>query len=147
MSNDSDQSILDYDKSVLDTLTHIENIQVTFSLQSYASAGAIFLAHFANPDKISIGVTALLVLVVGLVFLSAIWSNGYRYKILFNMHRIARDEWLKKQKDLRSALYRDSACKKYLTSKSPISTWPMLVINALPALSAIVVYLYPRIIG
>jgi hypothetical protein len=72
--------------------------------------------------------------------------------MLFNVHRIVRDEWLKKQKGLRIALYDDNACKAYLTSTLPSRTlWPLYVINALPAVSAIVavalVYFWPSKFG
>ena len=139
--------LLDYDNSLVEALKHIEDIQVKFSLQNYASAGAVFLAHF-TAIKLNIEITAFLVLVLGLVFLCAICSNNYRYKRLYDVHRIVRGHWLKEQEGLRNALFSDAKLEKFLTT--PLSFWsflPMLVINALPALSAAVVYYRPGLIA
>jgi hypothetical protein len=138
---DAMSELLDYDKSVVETLKHIEDILVKFSLQNYASAGAVFLAHY-NTDKLSLEITVLLVFVLGVVFLSAIASNVHRYRLLHGLHRIVRGQWLKQdaQRDLQNALSQDPALEKYLTN--PFSPWfflPVFVINALPALSALLV--------
>jgi hypothetical protein len=114
--------LLDYDRSIVDTLKHIEDILVKFSLQNYASAGAVFLAHY-NTNKLSPRMTVLLFFVIGVDFLSAIASNVPRYRLLYRLHRIVRGQWLKRdaQRNLQNALSQDPALEKHLTN--PFSPW------------------------
>ena len=139
--------LLYYDNHLVEALKHIEDIQVKFSLQNYASAGAVYPTHF-TAIKLDIGTIAFLVLVLGLVFLCAICSNYYRYKRLYDIHRIVRGRWLNEQKELRNALFSDAKLKEFLTTPLSFRSFlPMFVINALPALSAAVVYYRPSAIG
>ena len=72
--------LFDYGKSIVDLLKHIEDILVKYSLQNYASAGAVFLAHYTA--KLPLAFAGLLVIALGLVYLLAIWANARRYAIL-----------------------------------------------------------------
>jgi hypothetical protein len=79
-------------------------------------------------------------IVLGGVFLWAIWFNLKRYTLVFRMHQIARDQWLKEQKKLRDALCEDEDCRKNLTT--PVSfwkyNWPTITVNSLPIVAAII---------
>ena len=130
--------VLDYDKTIIETLHHIEDVLVKFALQNYAAAGGVFLAFFAA--KLPLRVAAPTVVVLGLVFIWAIWSNVERYKLFWKMHRIVRDDWLAGQSQLRTAFRADADCERYVTTRTlPSLTFvPMYVVNVLPALAAVV---------
>jgi hypothetical protein len=100
---------LDYDKLLLETIRHIEDINVKFALQNYAAAGAIFLAHYTGHIT-SVTLTALAVVGVSLVFTVAICFNLRRYDLFWCMHRITRDSWLT-DLPLRQALRSDQKCE------------------------------------
>jgi hypothetical protein len=129
---------LDYDNAVIMSIHHIEDICVKFALQNYASAGAVFVAYFT--DKISLGITVLVVIGLAVVFTIAIVFNIVRYSLFWKLHRIARNRWLQGQTELRAALFADPACKKYLEMEEIpfISFAPVVVINLLPAVAALV---------
>jgi hypothetical protein len=95
--------VLDYDKSIIGMLQHIENVLVTYSLQNYATAGAVFVVYYTQKDVPRwVSVTAIIVL--GAVFLLAIIANAYRYTVIYRMHKIIRDRWLlTEQTELRNA--------------------------------------------
>ena len=113
--------VLNYDKSTLESLRHIEDIMLKFALQNYAAAGAVFLAYIT--DKMPFRYTALMVFVLGVVFTLAIWANISRYRLLWKLHRIARDNWLAEQTALRNAFRADADCETYLTT----TTLPLLL--------------------
>jgi hypothetical protein len=129
--------ILDYDKTIIGTLHHIEDILVKFALQNYAAAGAVFLAYFTA--KLPLRFAAPVVVVLGLVFIWAIWYNVERYKLFWKMHRVVRDDWLAEQTQLRGKFRTEVDCEKYLTTKTlpGVTFIPLLVINSLPALAAV----------
>jgi hypothetical protein len=106
-------------------------------LQNYVAAGVLFLAYFTA--QIPLGVVALAVVGLGLIFAWAIWSNIKRYKMLWQLHRITRDHWIAGQPGLSAAFDNDPDCKKYLDSKafSPRTFLPVIIINSLPALAAV----------
>jgi len=84
---------LDYDSAVIRSIHHIEDVCVKFALQNYASAGAVFVAYFT--DKISLGITVLVVIGLAAVFTIAIWINVVRYSLFWKLHRIARNKCCK----------------------------------------------------
>ena len=129
--------VLDYDKTINKSLQHIEDILVKFALQNYVAAGVLFLAYFTA--QIPLGIMALAVVGLGLIFAWAIWSNIKRYKMLWQLHRITRDHWIAGQPGLSAAFDNDPDCKKYLASKafSPLTFLPVIIINSLPALAAV----------
>jgi hypothetical protein len=129
--------LLDYDKEILTNVRHIEDVLVKFSLQNYASAGAVWLAYY-SPANLSITIASWAVLVIGVVFLIAIGYNVYRYQRLFRIHKITRDLWLKQQGELQKALLADPPSEKYLAhSFQLLDFYPVYLINLLPAASAI----------
>jgi len=132
--------LLEYDKSIVETLHHIEDVLVKFSLQSYASVGVVLLSYYTT-DKMPRVIAPLLAIVLGCVFLWAIWFNLRRYTVIFRMHQIARNQWFQKeQKKLRDALYADVHCHKTLTT--PVRfweyNWPLMLINFLPIVAAFI---------
>ena len=131
---------LDYDNAVIRSIHHIEDICVKFALQNYASAGAVFVAYFT--DKLSLGITVLVVIGLAAVFTLAIVFNIVRYGLFWKLHRIARNRWLQGQTELRDALFADAECKRYLEmEKIPLVAFvPVIVINLLPALAALVLW-------
>jgi len=139
--------VLDYDGLLLEGLRHIEDILVKFALQNYAAAGAVFLAYFTC--HIPLSIAALVIIGLGVVFTWAMWGNIVRYTLLWKMHRIARDNWLAGQSTLRSALHDDPECKKYLsiTTLSPSTFWPVIIINLLPAAAAVLLVLWRCAVG
>jgi hypothetical protein len=40
--------LLEYDKSIVETLNHIEDVLVKLSLQSYASVGVVLLSYYTT---------------------------------------------------------------------------------------------------
>jgi hypothetical protein len=133
--------ILEYDKLLVQSLQHIEGVLERFALQHYATAGAVFLAYFT--DKISLGITTLSVVAVGVAFTMAIWSNIVRYRLIWKLHRIARDNWLDTQPALREAFRIDADCEIFLSVK--IFSWRIsflqtIVINLLPAIVAVALF-------
>jgi hypothetical protein len=128
--------VLDYDKLVLESLRHIENICVKFALQNYAAAGAVFLAYYTA--KLPLRIVAPVVFVLALVFTWAIWHNIARYKLFWKLHRIARDNWLAGQASLRADFRADADCDRYLrmTTLPPVAFLPVIIINLLPAAAA-----------
>lgn len=128
---------LDYDNAVIRSIHHIEDIW--FALQNYASAGAVFVAYFT--DKISLGISVLVVIGLAAVFTIAIIFI-VRYSLFWKLHRIARNRWLQGQTELRAALFADAGCKKYLEMEQIplISFAPVVIINVLPALAALVLW-------
>jgi hypothetical protein len=131
---------LDYDKSVIKTIHHIEDILVKFALQNYAAAGAVFLAYFTQ--KMSLRMAAAVIVALGVVFTLAICSNIMRYRLFWKLHRIARDHWLAGQSELREAYRADADCEKYLMLKALplIAFWPVIIINLLPAAGAVLLF-------
>ena len=128
--------LLDYDSSIVEILVHIEDVLVKFALQNYASAGAVFVAYYTH--KISLCTAVLVVFGLGAVFVCAIGINVHRYRLLFKIHKVVRDQWLERQTKLRNALLKDKDCENYLAELNPVNTlWPMILINLLPALAAI----------
>ena len=134
--------ILNYDKSILESLRHIEDIMVKFALQNYAAAGAVFLAYVTV--KVPFRYAALMVFVLSAVFTCAIWANIRRYRLLWKLHRIARDNWLAEQTALRNAFRADADCETYLTTTTlPLHFFlPVTVINLLPAVTAVLVVIW-----
>jgi hypothetical protein len=130
--------LLEYDKTIVDSIHHVEDILVKFALQNYAAAGAVILAYYTA--KINIKIAAPAVIVLGLVFTWAIWSNVQRYALLWKMHGVVRDRWLTSQSELREAFRGEPDCETYLnTRKLPGRTFiPLYVINLLPAALAAV---------
>jgi len=65
-----------------------------------------------------------------------------RYSLFWKLHRIARNRWLQGQTELRAALFADAGCKKYLEMEQIplISFAPVVIINVLPALAALVLW-------
>lgn len=144
--------LFDYRKSIVELLKHIEDILVKYSLQNYASADAVFLAHYTA--KLPLAIAGSLVMVLGLVYLLAIWTNARRYEVFVRIHRIVRNQWLEQpaQDQLRNALRADPTCKEYLASSfSPWTFLPVYLINGLPPLSAlfamVVNYLQPGLLS
>jgi hypothetical protein len=131
--------VLDYDKSIIETFHHIEDILVKFALQNYAAAGAVFLAYYTH--KIPLRIAAPVIVVLAGVFIWAICSNIGRYQLLWKIHRIARNHWLTEQPKLLKAFRGDADCEKYLTitTHSFWTFWPVIFINALPAAAAVLV--------
>src|SRR3954462_15341555 len=66
--------VLEYDKTIIESIHHIEEILVKFALQNYAAAGAVILAYYTADVPIKAAGPAVIVL--GLVFTWAIWSNA-----------------------------------------------------------------------
>jgi hypothetical protein len=132
---------LDYDNAVIRSIHHVEDICVKFALQNYASAGAVFVAYFT--DQISLGIAVLVVIGLAAVFTGAIGCNIVRYSLFWKLHRIARNTWLKGQTGLRDALFADKECKEYLEmEKLPLIAFlPVIIINLLPAVVAVVLWL------
>lgn len=131
--------ILDYDKSIVETLHHIEDVLVKFSLQSYASVGIVLASHYAS--NIPHWIAPVLGIALGGVFLWAICFNLIRYTLVFRMHQITRNQWLvKEQPGLRDALLEDQDCHKNLTTPVRFwkSAWPPIVINSLPIVAAFI---------
>jgi hypothetical protein len=128
--------VLEYDKTIIESIHHIEEILVKFALQNYAAAGAVILAYYTADVPIKAAGPAVIVL--GLVFTWAIWSNARRYALLWKMHQIARNNWLSGETALSHALKAESDCENYLSlRKLPFSAFlPLYVINLLPALVA-----------
>jgi hypothetical protein len=129
--------VLDYDKAIVESIHHVEDILVKFALQNYAAAGAVMLAYFTA--KIPLKLAAGAVIGLGLVFTWAILSNVSRYALFWKMHRITRDTWLAGEATLLAALRADPDCARYLalTALSAVTFWPLYVINLLPAAVAI----------
>jgi hypothetical protein len=130
--------VLDYDKTILETIRHIEDICVKFALQNYAASGAVFLAYYAG--KMPLKVTVWVVVLLSLIFTWAICTNILRYRVLWKLHRVARDNWLATQTALREQFRADTDCQKYLTMTTlpPLAFLPVVVINLLPAIAAVV---------
>jgi uncharacterized membrane protein YciS (DUF1049 family) len=98
----------------------------------------VFAAYFTN--KLSLPITVTVIIGLGVVFTWAICGNIARYSLFWKMHRIARDNWLAGQSaELRNAYAEDPGCRKYLETKtlSPLTFSPVIVVNALPAIAAI----------
>ena len=132
--------VLDYDKSIIETIRHIEDITTKFALQNYAASGGVFAAYFTK--NMSLPMTAVVVVGLSMVFTLAIWFNIRRYRLYWKMHRIARDTWLAEQSALREAYSANKACKKYLKLQAlPFyAFWPVIVINLLPAVAAVLLF-------
>jgi hypothetical protein len=130
--------VRDYDDALLQTIRHIEDINVKFALQNYAAAGAVFVAYYAG--KMPLKITAWVVVVLSLIFTWAICSNIVRYSLFWKMHRIARNHWLASQSELSEAFRRDPACENYLrmTALPRRVFFPVVVISLLPAIAAII---------
>ena len=135
---------LDYDKSIIETIHHIEDILVRFALQNYAAAGAVFLAYFTQ--KMSLRMAAAVIVGLGVVFTLAIWANIARYRLFWKLHRIARDNWLAGQSVLRQAYRADAECEKYLRLRAlPLTAFlPVIIINLLPAAGAMLLFWWRR---
>jgi hypothetical protein len=135
---------LDYDKSIIETIHHIEDILVRFALQNYAAAGAVFLAYFTQ--KMSLRMAAAVIVGLGVVFTLAIWANIARYRLFWKLHRIARDNWLAGQSVLRQAYRADAECEKYLRLRAlPLTAFlPVIVINLVPAAGAVLLFWWRR---
>jgi hypothetical protein len=135
---------LDYDKSIIETIHHIEDILVRFALQNYAAAGAVFLAYFTQ--KMSLRMAAAVIVGLGVVFTLAIWANIVRYRLFWKLHRIARDNWLAGQSVLRQAYRADAECEKYLRLRAlPLTAFlPVIIINLLPAAGAMLLFWWRR---
>jgi hypothetical protein len=129
--------VIDYDKSIIKTLHHIEEVLVKFALQNYASAGAVFLAYFSG--HLSLKMSTAVVVGLGIVFAIAIGVNITRYRLLWRLHRVARDTWLAGQSPLREAYRKDKECEDYLSQKELpyITCLPVIIINLVPALAAL----------
>ena len=65
--------VLEYDKTIIESIHHIEEILVKFALQNYAAAGAVILAYYTADVPIKAAGPAVIVL--GLVFT---WRYGER---------------------------------------------------------------------
>jgi hypothetical protein len=135
---------LDYDKSIIETIHHIEDILVRFALQNYAAAGAVFLAYFTQ--KMSLRMAAAVIVGLGVVFTLAIWANIARYRLFWKLHRIARDNWLAGQSVLRQAYRADAECEKYLRLRAlpPTAFLPVIIINLVPAAGAVLLFWWRR---
>jgi hypothetical protein len=135
---------LDYDKSIIDTIHHIEDILVRFALQNYAAAGAVFLAYFTQ--KMSLRMAAAVIVGLGVVFTLAIWANIVRYRLFWKLHRIARDNWLAGQSVLHQAYRADAECEKYLRLRAlPLTAFlPVIIINVVPAAGAVLLFWWRR---
>jgi hypothetical protein len=135
---------LDYDKSIIETIHHIEDILVRFALQNYAAAGAVFLAYFTQ--KMSLRMAAAVIVGLGVVFTLAIWANIVRYRLFWKLHRIARDNWLAGQSVLRQAYRADAECEKYLRLRAlPLTAFlPVIIINLVPAAGAVLLFWWRR---
>jgi hypothetical protein len=135
---------LDYDKSIIETIHHIEDILVRFALQNYAAAGAVFLAYFTQ--KMSLRMAAAVIVGLGVVFALAIWANIARYRLFWKLHRIARDNWLAGQSVLRQAYRADAECEKYLRLRAlPLTAFfPVIIINLVPAAGAVLLFWWRR---
>jgi hypothetical protein len=135
---------LDYDKSIIETIHHIEDILVRFALQNYAAAGAVFLAYFTQ--KMSLRMAAAVIVGLGVVFILAIWANIARYRLFWKLHRIARDNWLAGQSVLRQAYRADAECEKYLRLRAlPLTAFlPVIIINLVPAAGAVLLFWWRR---
>jgi hypothetical protein len=135
---------LDYDKSIIETIHHIEDILVRFALQNYAAAGAVFLAYFTQ--KMSLRMAAAVIVGLGVVFTLAIWANIARYRLFWKLHRIARDNWLAGQSVLRQAYRADAECEKYLRLRAlPLTAFlPVIIINLVPAAGAVLLFWWRR---
>jgi len=133
--------VLEYDLGILETLRHIEDICVKFSLQNYVAAGAVFLAHFAGKmPSPSLQLTAWVVGWLSAIFTIAIILNACRYNTLWKLHCIARNTWLEGQPDLSQRYRTNDDVVDYLqrTTLGWLVFAPMIVINLLPAIAAIV---------
>ena len=131
--------VLNYDISIVATLRHIEDSMLKYSLQNYGSAGAIFLAYYA--DKIS--PTGLLaVVVLAGIYTLAICLNIKRYRVLGKVHRIVQKQWLASQPALCNALCGDTDCKSVvLVQKYPFSMYvPVIIISLLPAIPGVWIF-------
>jgi hypothetical protein len=135
---------LDYDKSIIETIHHVEDILVRFALQNYAAAGAVFLAYFTQ--KMSLRMAAAVIVGLGVVFTLAIWANIARYRLFWKLHRIARDNWLAGQSVLRQAYRADAECEKYLRLRAlPLTAFlPVIIINLVPAAGAVLLFWWRR---
>lgn len=131
---------LDYSKSIIETLHHIEDVVVKFALQNYAASGAVLLAYFA--DQLSIGVAVSGVIGICAVFTWAIGSNIWRYRLLWKMNRIVRNVWLDGQAGLKSPLHADADCRDYLnmTELPKFTFGPLIITNLLPVVAALVIW-------
>ena len=134
--------VLEYDKALIKSIHHIEDICVKFALQNYAVAGAVFLAYFTG--KMSLKMSASVIVRLGVVFTLAICSNIKRYRLFWKLHRIARDNWLEGQSALGEAFRLDPECEKYLKLKTlPLRAFsPVVVINLLPAFAAVLLLIW-----
>jgi hypothetical protein len=134
--------IRDYDNALLENIRHIEDVNTKFALQNYAAAGAVFLAKFTH--QIPLGLATLVIVAVGFVFTGTIWFNVQRYKLFWKMHRIVRDSWLAGQTPLATALRADRDCNRYLGLTAPpsLAFLPAYVINLLPALAALLLFIW-----
>ena len=135
--------LLEYDKSILETIRHIEDICVKFALQNYVAAGAVFLAYFSGKmPSPSLQITAWVVCGVSVIFTIAIILNACRYNTLWKLHCIARNTWLASQPELRQQFREETNpdLKKYLerTTLGWLAFAPMIVINLLPVVAAII---------
>jgi hypothetical protein len=91
-------------------------------LPNYAAAGAVILAY--HTVKVPLKAAAPVVIVPGLVFTWAIWSNVQRYSLLWKIHQIARNHWLNGESPLSDLLNNDTECKAYLaTNELPAETF------------------------
>ena len=129
--------VLDYDKSIIETIRHIEDIITKFALQNYAASGAVFAAYFTK--SMSLRMAAAVIVGLSIVFTFAIWANIRRYRLFWKMHRIARDAWLGGQSELREAYRANGSCEKYLKRPAlPFCAFcPVIIINLLPAIAAV----------
>ena len=136
--------VLHYDGLIVKTIHHIEDILVKFALQNYAAAGAVFAAYFTK--NLPLPITVCVIIGLGVVFTWAICGNIARYSLFWKMHRIARDNWLAGQTKLLEAYKNDLECRKYLETETlpPPTFYPVIVINALPSLAALLLIWWER---
>jgi len=129
--------VLDYDKAIIESIRHIEDILVKFSLQNYAATGAVFLAYFTH--QMPLRFAGPVVVVLAIVFTAAIWTNIVRYKVFWKVHQIARDRWLADQPLLMADLKQDADCNKYLerTTLPAHAYLPVIIISLSPAAGAV----------
>jgi hypothetical protein len=143
------REVLDYDKTIVDTVMKLEDRATQFSLQNYAASGAVFLALFTT--RIPVWIATLVVVILWFNLTAAMIDCFRRIRLLLAMHNIARNCWLDGQSklDLRSKLAADQRIRTYLEGGLPNLApkdvlLPPVFVNLIPLIASIILLFAPE---